>query len=547
MATKSLKRKRVVLTMKAKLAILDKMANGCTQRSLAEEYGVGKATVCDLKKNEAKIKDFASSLEDQGMSSSRKIMRLAKDEQVEAALYLWFTQKRGQDTPISGPLLKEKALEFHNMLHEGEADPPSFNASAGWLWRFCKRHGIHQLSLQGEQLSSNESATATFKKRLQEIMEKESLTLEQVYNCDETGLCYKMLPTKTLAARAEKGAKGMKKQKDRVTIMACSNASGSHKLPLVLIHKSLNPRCFKNLNKSALPVKYYSQRNAWMDSDIFKKWFEAEFVPAVTKHLKDKGLEPKALLLMDNAPSHPSGTVLVSKDKKITMMFLPANTTALIQPMDQGVLEAMKRRYRKSLLRKLLMVDGEGQSMVTFVKTINIKHVVYMVADAWEDIPSSTLCKSWYKLLATVPSPGSLPEGSDQSSEDGSQPGETCAQLMQQLDGTLTSEEIAQWMSVDSEDPGYQLATDEEIVQQVSQTAQPESSDEEDDEDVSTESSITSSQAADMLGECLKWYEKQEEATPTSLMVLKGVRDLACKKRFHNLKQRTLGSTFSTH
>jgi transposase len=37
--------------MKAKLAILDKIAKGYTQRSLAEEYGVGKATVSDLKKS----------------------------------------------------------------------------------------------------------------------------------------------------------------------------------------------------------------------------------------------------------------------------------------------------------------------------------------------------------------------------------------------------------------------------------------------------------------------------------------------------------------
>jgi hypothetical protein len=104
---------------------------------------------------------------------------------------------------------------------------------------------------------------------------------------------------------------------------------------------------------------------------------------------------------------------------------------------------------------------------------------------------------------------------------------------MQQLDGTLTSEEIAQWMFVDS------WVSVSHWWRDSSQTVQPESSDEEDDEDVSTESSITSSEAADMLGECLKWYEKQEEATPTSLMVLKGVRDLACKKRFHNLKRRT--------
>ncbi len=45
-----------------------------------------------------------------------------------------------------------------------------------------------------------------------------------------------MLPDKTLAAKDEAKARGMKKQKDRVTLMAYSNASGSHILPLVFIH-----------------------------------------------------------------------------------------------------------------------------------------------------------------------------------------------------------------------------------------------------------------------------------------------------------------------
>lgn len=159
-----------------------------------------------------------------------------------------------------------------------------------------------------------------------------------------------------------------------------------------------------------------------MDSQIFSQWFHDEFVPGVQKHLKDRGLEPKVVLLLDNAPSHPDEAMLVSKDKKITAIFLPPNTTALIQPMDQGVLEALKRRYKKSLLRKLLMVDGEGQSMVTFVKTINIKDVIFMVADAWEDIPPTTLCKSWNKILNSVSAPLSVNEkdSSDDSSTESS-------------------------------------------------------------------------------------------------------------------------------
>ena len=37
----------------------------------------------------------------------------------------------------------------------------------------------------------------------------------------------------------------------------------------------------------------------------------------------------------------------------------------------------------------------------------------------------------------------------------------------------------------------------------------------EDEEDEEVEKTITSGQAADMLEECLKWYEQQKEATPS--------------------------------
>ena len=192
----------------------------------------------------------------------------------------------------------------------------------------------------------------------------------------------------------------MKKQKERVTLMACSNATGSHKLPLMFIGKAANPRCFKNVNKSALPVIYYAQKNAWVNAEIFSDWFHHHFVPAVKKHLTDRGLSVKALLLLDNAPAHPEATTLMSSDKSITAMFLPLNTTALIQPMDQGVLEAMKRRYRKAILRKLLLEDQDGRSIVEFVK-INIKYVVYTIATAWDGVPALTIVKSWHNLLGS--------------------------------------------------------------------------------------------------------------------------------------------------
>ena len=44
--------------------------------------------------------------------------------------------------------------------------------------------------LAREKVSANESVVEPFKGSLQELLECEHLTLDQVYNCDETGLFY---------------------------------------------------------------------------------------------------------------------------------------------------------------------------------------------------------------------------------------------------------------------------------------------------------------------------------------------------------------------
>lgn len=79
-----------------------------------------------------------------------------------------------------------------------------------------------------------------------------------------------------------------------------------------------------------------------MNSEIFKRWFRNEFVPSVEKHLKANNLPRKAVLILDNAPSHPCQDELA--DGYIKTIFLPPNVTAACQPMDQGVLEMLKKK-----------------------------------------------------------------------------------------------------------------------------------------------------------------------------------------------------------
>lgn len=150
---------------------------------------------------------------------------------------------------------------------------------------------------------------------------------------------------------------------------------------------------------SLLPVKYSGQKNAWMTSAVFHDWFHNTFVPYVCTKLAALGQDCKAVLLLDNCSAHPDASELVNDDGAIVAKFLPPNVTSLIQPMDQGVLQALKRRYKKKLLRRLIIEDDRGVSVIDFLKTINMKTVADFIAEAWDEIQPSTLRKSWQKIL----------------------------------------------------------------------------------------------------------------------------------------------------
>ena len=92
------------------------------------------------------------------------------------------------------------------------------------------------------------------------------------------------------------------------------------------------------------------KKNACADATIFKDWFQNQFVPIAKEKLIELGVEPEVPLVMDNRSAHPSEEKLNTDDGSAKYHFLTTNVTSLIQPMDQGVLERMKRIYRKSLL-----------------------------------------------------------------------------------------------------------------------------------------------------------------------------------------------------
>ncbi|GFS32079.1 tigger transposable element-derived protein 7 [Trichonephila inaurata madagascariensis] len=161
--------------------------------------------------------------------------------------------------------------------------------------------------------------------------------------------------------------------------MVCANASGSHSLPLFVIGKSKEPRCFKNV--SCLLSLYKAQKSAWMNSALFSEWYFKDFILNVKKLRKREGKTGKALLILNNAPCHPPVRILNAIDDDFSVMYLPPSITALVQPRDQGVIEKLKRIYRKQVLRRLLLAKNYEKSVAAFAENLNMKGACYMLAE----------------------------------------------------------------------------------------------------------------------------------------------------------------------
>jgi hypothetical protein len=60
--------------------------------------------------------------------------------------------------------------------------------------------------------------------------------------------------------------------------------------------------------------------------------------------------------MLGNVPAHPSESDLCTQNVNVRCMFLPKNTTSIIQPLDQGIILALKRLYRKRFLEEVMIV-----------------------------------------------------------------------------------------------------------------------------------------------------------------------------------------------
>ena len=364
---RSSSRKLVTLSLKRKIELIQCVeSGGKRKKEIASDFGIAPNTLSTILRD----KDRYQRLFYGGKTDlNKKRARGAVHEDVDEALLAWFTCARSDNVPLSGPILMGKAEELAKKLGK-----PDWSCSVGWLDRFKKRHSIACKSMSGERAAVDEETTDSWKAEvLHSILSK--YHPRDVFNADETGIFWRLLPDKTLAFRHEK-CHGGKKSKERVTAMVCANMDGTEKMPLLVIGKFKNPRCFKRIRK--LPVDYEANKRAWMTRELFIKWvrpFDARMSKA----------KRKVLLVVDNCSSH----INIPDLKATEFLFLPPNATAKLQPCDCGIIKNFKSHYRSLMLRKLLQHIESGMRPGEF--SINLLDSVMLLEQAWNLVTMTTV------------------------------------------------------------------------------------------------------------------------------------------------------------
>ena len=96
---------------------------------------------------------------------------------------------------------------------------------------------------------------------------------------------------------------------------------------------------------------------------------------------------------MDNVSSHVLGDGEVLSN--IRLHFLPPNTTAHLQPIDQGIICSFKSNYRKYLCRNRIDAFDQFQEYGIEIPTLNILNAIDWVAESWKNVTEDVIYRCW--------------------------------------------------------------------------------------------------------------------------------------------------------
>lgn len=390
--------------------------------------------------------------------------RAAAAPRLEKALFKWLCELNNDGLLLNGEVIKIKAKKLLHQanLHLRDDEKLSIQFSKGWMERFKKRHNLRFRRVHGEEKSADTDAIRQEMPRIHEVMAcyKE----KDVWNADELGLFYRQPPSWTLASGA---VSGCKKEKNRLTFLACCNSDGSEKFPLMIIGISKQPRAFKKQSGKELGLDYHFNRKAWMNKELFFSW-----LGRLDRYI---GATPgrKILLLLDNCSAHGKKEDLPNL-QNVLVEFLPPNSTSKVQPLDAGIIAWVKAKYKRRLL---LRVFENLEARSKRIYSVDVLTAMRWAEREWKNCPT-TVIRNCFKHCFRR-------DGQDIAEDSGYDEQETLQSMVR--DGLeygieLTASNVSHMLNPSGENDVTEKVSLDELAKEVADVSDCESGSEEETE-----------------------------------------------------------------
>ncbi|KAM7281510.1 tigger transposable element-derived protein 4-like, partial [Ixodes scapularis] len=193
------------------------------------------------------------------------------------------------------------------------------------------------------------------------------------------------------------------------------------------------------------------KRQGWTTGKIFEI-----FLAKFDRFLKAE--KRRAVLLVGNASCHS-----VRADyENLTMKFFPPNMTAKIQPLDAGIIRAVKAHYRNELVRHYMACAEDNEP-----QTVDLRWCLQKLKRAWDAVRPQTIVNCWRHA-------GILVNSSAMEVEDPMDELALAAlrEALRQLGEKNPDEEASAFLDIDEETNSWEPLSDEQIMALVGESAQ---------------------------------------------------------------------------
>jgi hypothetical protein len=187
---------------------------------------------------------------------------------------------------------------------------------------------------------------------------------EDIWNMDETGIALGVCTNTRVLGSSLKKKTYIKSPENRewVSIIEAISASGQAIRPVVIFKGQYCQTTW--FPSSNVPDWLYTtSENGWTSNDVGLKWLEQVYIPET-----NQGHSRTRMLILDGHGSHISIDFLwACKQNNIKLLFLPAHSSHILQPLDLSSFSVTKSKYRRQITALASLDDAAPVKKERFI------------------------------------------------------------------------------------------------------------------------------------------------------------------------------------